>query len=64
MFKYYHNYIIVLIVSKMGSFESAIQKVEDPSETPHAKKQMSVATLNYCGIAHSPFEFYFKDYEK
>lgn len=48
----------------MGNFETALQTVKEPPQTSHQKNTISVATLNYCGIAFSPFEFYFKDYEK
>lgn len=48
----------------MGNF-GVLDRVEQP---PHVvsklnKSHLTVATLNYCGIAFSPFEFYFKDYE-
>lgn len=28
------------------------------------RNKLKVATLNYCGIAYSPFEFYFSTKEK
>jgi hypothetical protein len=29
-----------------------------------SKKTLRVATLNYCGIMNSPFEFYCPDFER
>ncbi len=48
----------------MGNWETALKTVNEPDVLPHNKGTISVATLNYCGITYSPFEFYFKDYEK
>lgn len=39
----------------MGNFETVFQTVKEPPATSHTKPTISVATLNYCGIAYSPF---------
>lgn len=38
----------------------------DCLETPKIinDKTLTIATLNYCGIAYSPYEFYCSDMEK
>lgn len=49
----------------MGNFNDVLDKVEPLPQivSKLTKPHLTVATLNYCGIAFSPFEFYFKDYE-
>lgn len=49
----------------MGS-DFNVLKTVDSAPLPASnltRSHLTVATLNYCGIAFSPFEFYFKDYE-
>jgi hypothetical protein len=48
----------------MGNFNILNSVQEPPTYSKLHKNSLTVATLNYCGIAHSPFEFYFEDKEK
>lgn len=46
----------------MGN-SNIFESIKEPVSQIAKEGGLTVATLNYCGIAYSPFEFYFKDYE-
>lgn len=45
----------------MGNY-NILSCIKQPIHKNSKKTTLTVATLNYCGVAHNPFEFYSKDY--